>query len=89
MASELYRAGESGMGYTVFKLHFSDGTTESYATGNAVDFVSYPSGKSGDHITRVESHVGRNESPRRAPDYSWILYGTGEARHVFDRFSDA
>lgn len=89
VANELYRAGESGMGYTIFKLHFRDGTAESYLTGNAVDFVSYPFGKSGKDITRVEPHAGREENPRGAPQYSWLLYAEGTSKHANHRFSDA
>jgi hypothetical protein len=89
VANELYRAGESGMGYTVFKLHFRDGTAEAYVTGSAVDFVSYPAGKSGKDIKRVEPHGGRHEHPHRTPEYSWLLHGTGESKHAVRGFGDA
>jgi hypothetical protein len=38
-ADELYRNGESGMGYTIFTVVFADGQRQACVTGNAVDFV--------------------------------------------------
>jgi hypothetical protein len=38
-AEVLYAAGESGMGYQIFQLHFRDGSTASFGTGNAIDFA--------------------------------------------------
>jgi hypothetical protein len=39
LANKLYRAGESGMGYTVFTVVFRDGSRQAYVTGGAVDFI--------------------------------------------------
>src|SRR5438309_11518947 len=35
-AEELYRAGESGMGYLLFRVRFRDGSTAAFVTGGAV-----------------------------------------------------
>ena len=44
LADDLYRAGESGMGYTVLTVEFKDSTRCAYLTGNAVDFIDPLSG---------------------------------------------
>lgn len=73
-ANEVYRSGESGMGYTIFTVVFSDGLRQAYVTGNAVDFITYPEGKGPQNVVSVEPHVGRNENPLRAPQWFWCLY---------------
>ncbi len=44
-ANKLYKSGESGMGYTIFTVVFADGSRQAYSTGNAVDFIFYPRGR--------------------------------------------
>jgi len=73
-ANKLYRAGESGMGYAIFTVVFSDGSRQACATGNAVDWIDYPPGKSRDDVVKVLPHVGRDASPRPAAKYFWCLY---------------
>jgi hypothetical protein len=79
-ANELYIAGESGMGYTVFTVVFSRRfglflrKRRSYLTGNAVDFIDYPRCLSGKDVLGVLPHVGRKSQPRQCPGYSWCLY---------------
>src|SRR6266404_3576589 len=74
-ANELYKAGESGMGYTLFVVVFSDGTRQAFLTGNAVDFIEYPQGKGPQDVTAVLPNEGRNDPGRReAPNYSWCIY---------------
>ncbi len=73
----LYEAGESGMGYTLYLLQFSDGSDAAYYTGNAVDFTEYPAGQSAETVAAVIPHAGRDRSDSRsAGDYLWCLYGT-------------
>ncbi|MCW9707425.1 hypothetical protein [Fodinibius salsisoli] len=74
IANEIYQAGESGMGYSVFTLKFTDGTSKAYVTGNAVDFIDYPEGKSADDILSVEPHVGRERAVQSRTRYFWCLY---------------
>lgn len=76
-ANELYRAGESGMGYTVFTVTFRDGSDRSYVTGNAIDFVVLPHGKGVRDIVAVTPHAGRDHAvPDHAP-YYWCIHGHG------------
>ena len=75
-ADELYRAGESGMGYTIFTVRFHDGSSIAIQTGNAIDFIDYPHGQDPQTVVGVLPHVGRDDPHLRStPDYSWCLYG--------------
>jgi hypothetical protein len=79
-ADELYKAGESGMGYTIFTVRFADGSSIAVGTGNAVDFIDYPEGQSPETVVGVLPNVGRNDPHLRSgPEYSWCLFET-EAR---------
>lgn len=80
-ATELYRAGESGMGYLVFTVRFSDGTEKSYASGNAVDFISLPLGKSGNDIAGVVPYEGRDRAVTSNVPYFWCIHGSGTEKH--------
>ena len=74
-AEALYAAGESGMGYHAFQAHFSDGTTASFLTGNAIDFPHLPLGKTPEDIVAVTPHAGREEPVHRDTlDYAWCLF---------------
>ena len=74
-AAEIYKAGESGMGYCLFKVMFTDGSEQAYSSGNAVDFIDYPVGQSPSTVIGVVPHAGRTDTTRRhAPDYAWCLF---------------
>lgn len=73
-ANELYRHGESGMGYTRFVVEFSDGTRQACISGNAIDFIRYPEGKGPNDVTAVLPHAGRGVDEVGAPDWYWCLY---------------
>lgn len=74
-ADELYKNGESGMGYTIFTVVFADGLRQACVTGNAVDFIHYPPGKGPKDVVQVLPHEGkRNDSLVRAPKWYWCLY---------------
>jgi hypothetical protein len=76
-ANQIYDAGESGMGYTIFTVEFEDGSRQAYSAGNAVDFVQYPSGQTESSVVGVVPHIGRGEpSMKSAPGYFWCLYET-------------
>lgn len=77
-ANEIYRNGESGMGYTIFTVVFSDGRSQAYSTGNAVDFIRYPEGKGPQDVVAVEPHEGRNANPTPTPGWYWCLYSEEE-----------
>lgn len=75
IANELYQAGESGMGYVLFVLVFDDGSHQAYGSGNAVDFIEYPPGKTAANIVKVVPHEGRSSRNRMVPpDYAWCLF---------------
>ena len=75
-ANELYQAGESGMGYTIFTVHFDDGASAAYLTGNAVDFITYPGGQGTSNVVRVSPHEGR-DAYQAGPEYAWCLFSEG------------
>lgn len=75
LANKLYLAGETGMGGTTFTVKFGDGTAVAFGTGNAVDFITYPAGKSAADVTDVLPHVGgRSGALVPAPSYSWAPF---------------
>ncbi len=77
-AQRLYDAGESGMGYVIFELSHSDGSRSAHLSGNAVDFVQLPNGKTPKDVVAVHPHSGRERHDRlSAHDYYWCLFGTG------------
>jgi hypothetical protein len=78
-ANEIYRNGESGMGYTIFTVVFSDGERQAYSTGNAVDFIRYPEGRSPEDVIAVEPHEGRRANPVQSPEWYWCLYSDSES----------
>jgi hypothetical protein len=88
IADRIYRAGESGMGYAIFTIVFRDGTKQAYVSGNAVDFISYPSGQSAGSIAQVLLHQGRADTALtdHSP-YCWCLFGTGSSKHSSKRWA--
>lgn len=81
LATRLYAEGESGMGYTVFTLVFTDGSKLPRVTGNLVDFPALPDGITSADITDVLPHTGRDfygdRAAEAAPTYHWLLYPAG------------
>jgi len=74
-ADEIYKNGESGMGYTIFTVVFADGLRQPCVTGNAVDFICYPLGKGPKDVAAVIPHEGRrDDSLVKAPEWYWCLY---------------
>lgn len=74
-AEVLYDAGESGMGYQLFQLHFLDGSSASFVSGNTIDFPDLPPGKTPGDILGVTPHAGRDDPLRRgSKEYAWCLF---------------
>ena len=73
-ANQLYRSGESGMGYTIFTVVFADGFRQAYVTGGAVDFIRYPEGKGQSDVIDVVPGEGRSAEPVSCPEYYWCLF---------------
>jgi hypothetical protein len=86
-ATELYRAGETGMGYCAFTLVFVDGFEMHFVGGGALDFISLPKGRRMTDIVRVVPHSGRGHSQVATPKYHWCLFGCAEGRAGIWRFA--
>jgi hypothetical protein len=77
LATKLYEAGESGMGYEIFKMVTRSAGTIVYVTGNIVDFPDLPDGVNTLDIVDVLPHEGRNESKtsyRQGAPFKWCFY---------------
>jgi len=80
LADQVYEAGESGMGYVVFTVQLRDGRSIPFSTGNAVDFLDWPSDVNPSEAVAVEPHIGReffvhpDGGGRHGADYKWCLY---------------
>gem|GEM_PF-1889101 len=71
ISDTLYDAGESGMGYVLFKLGFRDGSEHV--------FPDLPNGKGSADIVSVEPHAGRDATDQRdTRPYLWCLYSEEE-----------
>ncbi len=76
-ASKLYEAGESGMGYEIFKMKIKSGDTLVFVTGSVVDFPHLPDGVTTADIVDVLPHEGREESKRgyrRGAQFKWCFF---------------
>lgn len=74
LSKKLYDAGESGMGYCVFKIVYDTGATLDVVTGNAVDFVPSPEGLTIRNIVDVLPHEGSRQAYLNGLDYKWCLF---------------
>jgi len=74
LANKIYQAGESGMGYCLFKIIFKNGEQLDVASGNAVDFVPLPVGQFENDIVDVLPHQGSRINYVESPDFYWCLY---------------
>lgn len=86
-ADRLYRAGESGAGYTLFTLVLSNGRRLPYQTGHAVDFPQWPDDVTPDLVQEVLPHQAPPVFRRRTPGpfeasapHLWCLYRRPPAR---------
>jgi len=74
LANKIYKAGESGMGYCLYKLILDNGQTIDVCTGNAVDFVSLPNGLTAKNIKDVVPHRASRKNIVNGPNYYWCLF---------------
>ena len=74
LATKLYQAGESGMGYTIFTILFRDGQRLAFHSGNAVDFIDLPADLRKEDVVDVLPHTGRDSNPKPASKYYWSLF---------------
>ncbi len=73
LANKLYQAGESGMGYCVFKVKYDNGTTTDILTGNAIDFIPMPDGLTNKNVVDVLPHKGSRKEHKNGLPYFWCL----------------
>ncbi len=64
LATKLYRAGESGMGYLLFTLELYSGADFVYVIGGGADFLDLPEGATTADIKDVHPHEGRERANR-------------------------
>jgi hypothetical protein len=88
-AREMYAVGESGMGYCIFTLYFSDGTRQPYTTGNLIDFPQLPQGKSIQDVVALRPNEGRGHKTLAAKPYHWCLFGSSPRKTVIRRLVHA
>lgn len=77
LASKLYSAGESGMGYEIFRMEMKDGTSHIFVTNNIVDYPDYPEGYEDKDVAEVYPHEGREQSRygyRRDRNFVWYFF---------------
>lgn len=74
LANKLYEAGESGMGYCLFKIVLDNGQTIDVCTGNAVDFIPLPKGLTTRNIKDILPHQASRKNFVNAPEYYWCLF---------------
>ena len=81
LATKLYAAGESGMGYCVFRVVLRDGRQLPFVTGNVVDFPALPTGVTWPDVVDVLPHEGLDRFRDRGPHadesgapYRWCLF---------------
>jgi len=74
LANKIYKAGESGMGYCLYKLILDNGQTIDVCTGNAVDFVPLPIGLTTKNIKDVLPHQASRKNFVNGPEYYWCLF---------------
>ena len=89
VARDMYSVGESGMGYCIFTLSFTDGTRQAYCTGNLVDFPELPEGKSVDDVVALRPNEGRGEQILGSRSYYWCLFDAEPKKNLMQRFVHA
>lgn len=88
--STLLAAGESGMGYSAFSVELRDRRRLYFVTGNAVDFLSWPSDARPDDVVSVTPHDRCPEHRTSAPfshqsgaSYAWSPYRVLQNEQIF------
>jgi len=73
-ANKLYRAGETGMGYFLYKLEFNNSKNIDVLSGNVVDFPPISNDFFEIKIKNVFPHKGSRVKSIQCPEYLWCLY---------------
>lgn len=76
IVNKIYKAGETGMGYTIATFIFKDGLKE--VLMNAHDFIDYPVGKNKDDIVNVLPHKGQKApNLKNGPSFYYCVFSEG------------
>jgi hypothetical protein len=73
-ADRIYDAGESGMGFYAFSLRFRNGLRQTFLTGDAVEFLPFPSNLRPADVVDVTTHAGAPVEYLTGLEYSWGLH---------------
>lgn len=82
LANKIYDAGESGMGYCLYKMVLDNGQTVDVCTGNAVDFAPLPAGYTTKNIKDVLPHQASRKNFVNGPEYYWCLF-KGDIQKIY------
>jgi hypothetical protein len=81
IATKIYEAGETGLGFRVFTLVLENGSRLPFSTGRQVDFLELPPGVTPWDIVDVLPHTGREffqgkgfQPHTHAASFEWCLY---------------
>ena len=83
LATKLYAAGESGMGYVIFVVRLRSREEFVCVTEGIVDFPDFPPGVTGRDVAAVRPHEGREKTRREgfrrsAPfEFCYFVFGDG------------
>jgi hypothetical protein len=88
-AREMYAVGESAMGGCIFTLYFADGTRLAYGTGNLIDFVELPQGKSIYDVIALRPNEGEAEQTMTTRQYYWCLFAAQPRQNFMQRLVHA
>lgn len=78
-ATRIHNEGETGMGYCLFTVKYSDGTKTVFNTSSTgLDFVDYPPGKSPADVVDVIPHSGSIADifgrSRGGLEFKWLIF---------------
>jgi hypothetical protein len=74
LADKIYGKGETGMGYTIFRVDYRGGKSRDVVTGSAVDFIPLAEGETSADVVGVHAEIGRIQDAELAPPYYWSIY---------------
>ena len=74
-ADQIYKVGESGMGYFCFTVRFITGLSYVYYTGSIVDFIEYPKGMTTMEVVSV-GPASQVKTYLRDVPYVWCRFSS-------------
>ena len=74
LAEKPYLGNNGGMGGSLFALVFRDGSRLTVRSGDAHDFVDYPSGYGPADVVDIDCWLDRQTPYVTLPDYKWCIF---------------